>query len=104
MKLVTAEEVHEHQVSELGLDAEVFDLSSIEAISAALRRAAEFLCPCGAKSLIRAVSGPLEGLVPDMDAYRERVEEILETLVAHGDLLEQRDIASEQGARAGVLL
>ena len=104
MRRLTTAEVHAHKVGELGLDANSLDLTSIEAISSALRRAAGILCPCSAKTLARAVSGPLEGLVPDMDAFKEAVEEVLEALVAHGDLLEHRDVAVQQDPQPGIFL
>jgi hypothetical protein len=46
----------------------------------------------------------MDGLVPDTDAFRTTVEETLEALTAHGDLLEQRDIAADQEAPIGSLL
>src|SRR5262249_23665431 len=104
MRLVTAAELHAQKVAELGLDAAAIDLTSAEAIAGALRRAAGFLCPCSAASLVRAVIRPLEGLVCDVDALRETVEETLEALTAHGDLLEHRDVSPEEDAQAGTLL
>jgi hypothetical protein len=46
----------------LALDPSALDLTSIEAIAGALRRAASFLCPCGAATLVRTVVRPLQGL------------------------------------------
>ena len=51
-------EVHANKVAELGFDQTALDLTSIEAIAAALRRAANFLCPCAATTLVRAVAEP----------------------------------------------
>jgi hypothetical protein len=104
MRRLTATEVHERKVAELGLDATALDLTSVEAIAAALRRAAGFLCPCSATTLVRAVSQPLEGLVPEMDTIRESIEETLEVITAHGDLLEHRDVAAEQNTQPTRLL
>ena len=104
MRRLTAAELHARKVAELGLDAGALDLTSTEAIAAALRRAAGFLCPCSPATLVRAVSQSLDGLVSDVDAFSENVEETLEAMVAHGDLLEYHDIASEQDTRAITLL
>jgi len=104
MRLVTAAELHAQKVAELGLDATAVDLTSVEAIAGALRRAAGFLCPCSAGTLVRAVIRPLEGLVRDVDALKETVEEALEALTAHGDLLEHRDVAAERDAQPGTFL
>jgi len=104
MRRLTVAELHAHKVAELGLDATALDLTSTEAIAAALRRAGGFLCPCSGATLVRAVSRPLEGLVPDMESLRDNIEEALEALTAHGDLLEHRDVAAEQDAQPGTLL
>jgi hypothetical protein len=104
MRLISAAELHSRKVGELGLDASALDLTATESLAAALRRAAGFLCPCSMTTLVRAIVRPLEGLVPDLDAISDSVETTLEAMVAHGDLLEQRDVAVEAGSNAGVLL
>jgi hypothetical protein len=97
MRCVSPSEVQAHKVAELGLDQNALDLTSTEAIAGALRRAAGFLCPCSPKTLVRAVLRPLEGLVTDVDNLTNTIEEILEALVAHGDLLEHVDVSAEEG-------
>ena len=104
MRRVTATEIHAHKIAELGLDQKALDLTSAEAIAGALRRAAGFLCPCSPKTLVRAVARPLDGLVPNIDSLTDDIEETLEALVAHGDLLEHRDVAAEQGGQPGTFL
>lgn len=100
MKRLTVAEVHAQKIRELGLDPEVLDLETPEGIAAALRRAASFLCPCSAATLVRAVVRPLRGLVPDLDKTKELVEETLEAMVAHGDMLEQPETQGDvQSAR-----
>ena len=85
-------EVRHQTVAALGLDPGRFDLTSQEAVAAALRRTAGFLCPCSASSLVRAVVKPLRGLVEDLDVVRSSVEATLEAMVSHGDLLEFREL------------
>ena len=92
LKHLTAAQVHAQKVSELGLDPTALDLTSIEAIAAALRRMASFLCPCSSATLIRSVVRPLRGLVDDIDAFKLMAEETLNVIIAHGDILEHRDI------------
>ena len=104
MRRLTPAEVHANKVAELGLDQTALDLTSIEAIAAALRRAANFLCPCAATTLVRAVAEPMRGLVEDMEETRGIVRETLEAMVALGDFLEHRDIESDETSRAAVLL
>src|SRR5262245_56564208 len=95
MKRISVLEVHQRKVRELGLDPEAADLTSVEALAASLRRSAGFMCPCSATTLVRAVTEPLRGLVPELGAVRESLEEILEAIVGQGDLLEFNDIAAD---------
>lgn len=97
MNRITYQELLRIKSQELGLDPDRFPLPSTEGLACALRRAAGYLSPCSAATLIRAVVVPLEGLVPDMQATRDKVDEVLEALVAHGDLLEQKDIVEAAG-------
>lgn len=92
MKQLTPAEVHALKVSELSLDPSAVDLTTVEALASALRRAASFLCPCSAATLVRSVEQPLRGLVDDLVAIRSSIEEVLESTIAHGDILESRDI------------
>ena len=95
MKRLTAEEVHSRKTRELGLDPEALDLTTPEGLAGALRRAASYLCPCSAATLVRAVVRPLRGLVPDLDKAKELVEETLEAMIAHGDVLEQPEVQGD---------
>ncbi len=104
MRRVSVAEIHAQKVAELGLDPSAVDLSSTEAIAGALRRAASFLCPCTRPTLVRTALRPLRGLVNDLDAIKGLVEETLEAIIAHGDLLEHRDIEGDLGRGIAVLL
>jgi len=92
LKRLTANEVRARKVEQLGLNPAAVDLTSIEAISGALRRAASFLCPCAASTLVRGVVRPLQGLVDDLTAIKEIVESTLEVMIAHGDIIEQLEV------------
>jgi hypothetical protein len=104
MKQLSVADVHAQMVAELGLDPSAVDLTSIEAVAGALRRAASFLCPCTAPTLVRGVVRPMRGLVQDLDAFKELVEETLEAIIAHGDILEHRDVEEDPGHGAAALL
>jgi hypothetical protein len=104
MRQLSATQVHSVKVSELGLDPSVVDLTAVESLAAALRRAAGFLCPCSERTLVRAVVRPMEALVPHLEEIQDSVEATLEALVAHGDLLEQRELGGDPETRSGVLL
>ena len=98
MRRLTVEQVHSQKVRELGLDSEALDLASTEAIAGALRRAATFLCPCAPATLVRAVVRPLRGLVDDLEGIKVIVEDVLEAIVAHGDLSEFRNVEADSSA------
>jgi hypothetical protein len=104
MKRINAMELHARKVAELGLDPAAVDLSSIEAIAAALRRVASFLCPCAASTLVRAVVLPLRGLVEELGATKKMVEWTLEGLIAHGDILEELEVGKVLSQGAGKLV
>src|SRR5262245_48253942 len=104
MRRLSIEEVHARQVAELGLDQNALDLTATESLAAALRRAAGFLCPCSAATLVRAVVRPLDGLVPGLEVVKDSVETTLEALIAHGDILEECDVAADPASASRVLL
>jgi hypothetical protein len=104
MRRLSAAEVHAQKVVELGLDPAALDLTSIEAISGALRRVAGLLCPCPSATLVRGVLRPLRGLVDDLESLKVTVEDTLEALVAHGDILEAREVREEQAGESATLL
>jgi hypothetical protein len=91
MKIVTAAGVQEFAVRRLGLDSSAVDLTSIEALAASIRRAAGFMCPCGASTLKRAVARGLNGLVQDVEPLTASIESTLEAMIGFGDLIEQRE-------------
>jgi len=104
MRRLTAVEVHAQKIRELGLDPEALDLTTSEGLAGALRRAASYLCPCSAATLVRAVVRPLRGLVPDLDQAKELVEETLEAMISHGDVHEQPEVQEEGAPSVRVLL
>lgn len=72
----------------LGLDDTTTDLYSVEALCAALRRAASYLCPTSPRQIVDAV---LETLTPLGDTpSRDDLDEALAALIGAGDLLELR--------------
>ena len=95
LRRLTSMEVHASKVAQLGLDPTALDLTSVEAIAAALRRVACFLCPCAPSTLVRGVVRPLRGLVGDIAAFKGLVEQTLDAMSAHGDFLEHCDIEED---------
>ena len=92
MRQVDSKEVCFRKVSELGLDPEVVDFFSTEAVAATLRRAAGFLCPCSTATLVRNVVSPLQGLVENLETTKKVIRETLDKLIVHGDVFEYRDL------------
>lgn len=104
IRQLCAAEVHAQKVAELGLDPTALDLTSVEAVAGALRRAASILCPCTAPTLVRGVVLPMRGLVHDLDTFKALVEETLDAIIAHGDVLEHCDIDGGRGHESATLL
>ncbi|MGE3073898.1 MAG: hypothetical protein AB7N24_11615 [Dehalococcoidia bacterium] len=77
-----------HVVESLGFDPERYDLSSGEVRAALLRRAASFRCPIDARRLVRVVADAIENLATEGDSLESELHEMLDSLVAHGDLYE----------------
>jgi hypothetical protein len=87
---LTIDEASALSVHALGLDAEVIDLLSQEGLAASLRRAASFMCPTNPRRLLDAVLSAVRPLSPDGGVSRDHLAELLDLLVAAGDLLELR--------------
>lgn len=88
----------------LGLPAEVSNLTSVEAIAASLRRAAGFLCPCPRRTFVRAVEVALSKQSTGDADLGDTVEDVLDGMVAYGDLLEEREVAPPDRAAGGLLV
>lgn len=99
MRVLKPADLNATAVDALGLDNSRFDLTSVEALACSLRRAAGLFCPCSARTLVKSVVEPLRGLPADSDLM-VLVEDTLEALVAHGDLLEVSDASQDETASA----
>jgi hypothetical protein len=86
---LTADAASVLAVETLGVDPESVDLGSVEGIAASLRRAASFLCPTSPDRLVDAILGACRPLTAG-GITREDVADVLEQLIASGDLLELR--------------
>ncbi|MEV1203230.1 hypothetical protein [Microbispora rosea] len=85
---LSGKEAAERAVHALGLDEKKTDLFSTEAICAALRRAASFLCPAAPRQLVEAVLEAVTTLDESSVISRDLVAEQLDRLVSIGDLVE----------------
>ena len=87
--LVSAAEVRLESLRALGLNPAAFSLTTPEAVSSALRWAAGFLCPCSRAALRQAVGDALAPLISA--PIDDDIDDLLDALVAHGDLCEFQD-------------
>jgi hypothetical protein len=75
----------------LGLDPQLVSLNSTEAIAASVLRAASFMCPTSPRQLINAVVAVLQPLDGGVEVSRDTISELLDSILATGDLLELRE-------------
>ena len=87
---LSAAEASALSVRILGLEPETVDLTSREGLSASLRRAASFMCPTSPSRLVSAVLGAVSPLSSIGEVTRESLTNLLDLIVAAGDLLELR--------------
>lgn len=104
MKVLTQEEVQASGIRTLGLDPTACDLFSNEAIAAALRRVAGFLCPCPERTLVQAVVEPMNEIITDRLQFAEIVENTLEAMITYGDLLEEFEVAAVERLQRSSLI
>lgn len=88
VEAVTPNDVALDAVATLGLDVDAVDITSVEALAAALRRAASFLCPTTHARLVRSVDEAIRGLPGCDDATTALIESTLDSLLSYGDLIE----------------
>lgn len=86
---LTAQDASAVAVATLGLDADAVGLTSPEGLAASLRRTASFMCPTSPGRLVDAVMGALKPIHGD-ELTRNDLMDLLDQLVASGDLLELR--------------
>lgn len=100
MRQISIAEARNLAVRNLGLDASQVGLEDFVTISALILRAAAPECPCSSSVLVRAVLSQLTGLELNVEDLQEKVEAVLERLIAHGDLYE---LPASEGKRGLVL-
>jgi hypothetical protein len=66
------------------------DTLTNELIAQALRRGVYILAPCASHELVRAVTQSFVGIGVEKEQLAERVDALLEDLIAYGDILEMR--------------
>jgi hypothetical protein len=99
MRLASPQEVAGSAVRALGLEEASLDIFSPEALAAALRRAASFLCPATPGQIVRSVSDVLIGLPGWGEETVPELKATMRALVGYGDLVELRSGAFGERAR-----
>lgn len=88
---LTVSEAAALSVRTLGMDADLIELTSQEGLAASLRRAASFMCPTSPSRLIDSVLSVVRPLcIIDDVVTRDELFDVLDLLIAAGDLLERR--------------
>lgn len=95
MKTLAAQTLERHARATFGLGTGDTPLDPA-LLACTLRRAAAFRCPCPARTLLEDSEHALEGLFPGEPALRDALEEVLESLIIFGDLVEGE---SEENSR-----
>lgn len=88
MRVLTPAEVRSTAFKTLRVPEYTDDPPEREALSALVRRAAAFLAPCTARTLRASVLAGWKGLTSQLDALDAQVEQVIDDLIAYGDLLE----------------
>ena len=94
MRVLNFGDVVQRTLRELGLGPSQTTLLTREALACSLRRVAGMHCPTSRGALLRAVIEPFRDLVDDPDLLAELTDEVLEAVIAHGDLLELQEVVS----------
>jgi hypothetical protein len=90
LRTLTRASAAELAVLSLGLDEELVDLQSPEALCASLRRAASFLCPATPRGIVDVVLDAVTALDPEEGPTRQDLMDMLDHVIAVGDLVELR--------------
>lgn len=98
MRIISSNQAQSEALATLGFDVNSYSLNSSEVLASAIRRAASFLCPCSARSIINAVINPLNHIAEDNDDLQTTAENALEQMIALGDLQEYRNVAFNRTA------
>lgn len=97
MKALSPESLQQELRHRLGLDGNSEGPLDTALLACSLRRAAAFRCPCSPRALVEDAERALAGLVPDGEALRQTLEEVLNLLLSVGDLIEGE--GEENGGR-----
>lgn len=73
-------------------------------IAGLVRRAAAYVCPCSARTLVRAALDGLRGTEPDEGTLEAQIEDAVDKALIAGDLLELSQVTTDDPAAKGTWL
>jgi len=104
MKWISSLDVHRRASEALGLDPDVVDLAVPETKAALLRRCAAYLCPCPPRVVLERALEVLGGVLPSNDELKDELGELLEGMIAYGDVFELSESIMPGQTRQGNIL
>ena len=97
LKVASRHDVIDAVVTQLGFD-ETIDFMSEEFLASAVRYAASVVCPTSPRNLISVVVQSMQSIACE-DDLRQCCKNVLDDVIATGDLVESEDITSGSGNR-----
>ena len=88
IKEVTKPEIFKEVLELHGINKFTNNCSSVIAISCVLRRLAGYMCPCSRSQLAKALIDSFKFIVNTNEVFAQKVDEVVEALISHGDLME----------------
>lgn len=95
LKSISAGSVLSGMIRDVGFDPDVVSIKDMAVLSAIVRRTAGLLCPCTKRTILKNIMQGFDGVVPGLDDLRDDIDETIDLLIAHGDLLEHNDITPD---------
>ena len=91
LRRLTREKVIEGTIEVLGFDAKERSIMSREVLSSLVRRSAALICPSSKYKLINSIIESLKLLIEqDISVLEEKLNEVVEGMIALGDLIENK--------------
>ena len=99
MQVISPDNAARFATDLLGLAGQGIALSSTEGLAVSLRRAASVLCPATPRQLVQAVLDAVVPLSPVDSVSRDTLTDLVDALVACGDLIELSEESDEKARR-----
>ncbi len=94
MNKVSGNDVCISLVESLGFDPSIYKIDADEVIVSLIRRIASYTCPTSKSKIYRLLIQSISTLVDNDRDILERVDNLLDDLIAYGDLIQSEDVVS----------